>query len=103
MVGDRHDLVVVAVHHERRHADALEILGEVGLREGLDSVVVRLGAARHGLPPPILNDARYWLRARPVEAVERTAREIEIELRAVASEGRAQAVEHFDRQAAWTG
>lgn len=38
-VGDRHDLVVVAVHHERRHVDDLEVLGKVGLPEGLDALV----------------------------------------------------------------
>src|SRR5215471_7900864 len=71
MVCDWHDLIVVAMHHERRHIDALQILGEVGLREGFDALVVRFGAARHALSPPILNDAGYWLRTRPVEAVER--------------------------------
>ena len=43
------------------------------------------------------------LRARPVEAVEGTAREIEIELCAVGGELLAQAVEHLDRQAAGIG
>ena len=56
-IGDRHDLVVVAVHDERRHVDDLQILGEVGFREGLDAVVVGLGAAHHALPPPVLDDA----------------------------------------------
>ena len=56
-VGDRHDLVVVAVHDQRRHVDRLEVLGEVGLREGLDAVVVGLGAAHHALPPPVPDDA----------------------------------------------
>src|SRR5262245_22528436 len=57
-VGDRHDLVVVAMHHERRYVDDLQILGEVGLRERLDPVVVRLCAPHHALAPPILDD---WL------------------------------------------
>jgi hypothetical protein len=38
--------------------------------------------------------------ARPVEAVEGTAREIEIELRPVVGERLAQAIEYLDRQAA---
>ena len=39
--ADRHDLIVVAVHDERRHVELLEILGEVGLGEGLDAVEAR--------------------------------------------------------------
>ena len=39
--------------------------------------------AHHGLPPPILYNAGDWLRAGPVETIEGTAREIEIELRPV--------------------
>src|SRR5262245_47933529 len=62
MVGDRHNQVVVAVHDERRHVDGLQILGEVRLGEGLDAVVVGLGTAHHGLPPPVLDDA--WDRLR---------------------------------------
>ena len=38
------DLIVVTVHHQDGHRDLLEVVGEVGLRERLDSVVVRLGA-----------------------------------------------------------
>jgi hypothetical protein len=37
----------VAVHHQDRDRDLLQILGEVGLRKGDDAVVVRLGAAHH--------------------------------------------------------
>ena len=40
------------------------------------------------------------LRARPVEAVEGAGRDIEVELRAVGGQRRAEAVEHLDRQAA---
>ena len=36
-VGD--DLVIVAVHHQDRHRDLLEVLGEIGLGEGNDAVV----------------------------------------------------------------
>ena len=56
-VGVGHDLIVVAVHHQHRHVDLLEVLGEVGLRERLDAVVMRLGAAHHALAPPVLDDA----------------------------------------------
>src|SRR2546430_593776 len=46
-IGDRDDLVVVAVHDEGRLVDDLQVLGEVGLREGSDAVVMRLRAAHH--------------------------------------------------------
>src|SRR3954468_19841302 len=39
-VGVGNDLVVVAVHHQYRHRDLLEVLGEIGLGEGNDAVVV---------------------------------------------------------------
>jgi len=54
-IGVRHDLVVVAVHHQHGHVDLLQILGEVRLRECDDAVVMRLGAAHHALAPPIPN------------------------------------------------
>jgi hypothetical protein len=46
--GDiRDDLVVLAVHDQHRHIDLLQILGEIGLREGDNAVAMRLG-------PPII-------------------------------------------------
>src|SRR5262245_66662095 len=64
---------------------------------------MRLGATGHRLPPPVFDHALGNLRTRPVEAVERTARKIEIKLRTVGRELGAEAVEHLDRQAAWIG
>ena len=61
-VGVGHDLVVVAVHHQDRHRDLLQVLGEVGLREGDDAVVVGLRAAHHSLAPPVLDDRFRRLR-----------------------------------------
>ena len=29
-VRDRHDLIVVSMHDERRHVDALQVFGEIG-------------------------------------------------------------------------
>src|SRR5437879_4828147 len=52
-----HDLVVVAVADQHRHVDLLQVLGEVGLGEGDDAVVVRLGAAHHALAPPVADQA----------------------------------------------
>src|SRR3546814_19307915 len=54
-------------------------------------------------PPPVLYDRLRRFHARPVEAVERAARQIEIELRAIGRELLTQAVEHLDRQAARVG
>ena len=97
-VGDRHDLVVIAVHHERRDPDDLQILGEVGLREGLNAVVLSLGATSHCLSYPILDHGLRHLRAWPVETVERD-RELGVELRTARGKLLAEAVEHLDGQA----
>src|SRR5262245_7381665 len=80
---DRNDLVVVTVQDEGRLADLLQVFGEVRLREGLDSEVLSLRAAHHGLTPPVLDHAPQRLRARSVVAVEGTAGEVQVELRAV--------------------
>ena len=45
-VGERHDLVVLAMHHQHRNGDLLKVFGEVGLGEGHDAVQRRdLGRA----------------------------------------------------------
>ena len=58
--GIGHDLVVVAVHHQDRHHDLLQVLGEIGLGKGDDAVVVRPGAShlRSHLPQIIRSDDR---------------------------------------------
>ena len=45
-IGIRHDLVVIAMHHQDRHGDLLQVFGEVRLGEGDDAVIMRLGAVR---------------------------------------------------------
>ena len=99
-VGDGHDLIIVAMQDEGRHRDAHQVLGEIGLREGLDAIVMRLGAAHHALAPPVPDHRLRCRCARAVEAVERTGREIEVELRPVGGELPAQIVEDADRQTA---
>ena len=47
-VGIGHDLVVIAVHDQRRHGELLQVLGEVRLGEGHDAVV---GALVLGVGP----------------------------------------------------
>src|SRR5204863_3547498 len=102
-IGDRDDLVVVAVHDEGRHVDDFQILGEVGFRERSDAVVVGFGPAHHALAPPVVDHALRHLRAWPVVTVEGAAGDISIELRAVGGELLAEAVEDLDRQAARVG
>jgi hypothetical protein len=59
------------VHHQDRDRDLLEVLGEIGLGEGGEAVLVRLGPAHHRLAPPALGDRLRGLRAGPLVAVER--------------------------------
>ncbi|CAG9194520.1 hypothetical protein BGLA2_1110064 [Burkholderia gladioli] len=102
-VGDRHDLVVLAVQHQGRHRNRLQVLGLVGFREGLDALVMRLRAADHALAPPVLDHALMNRRARAIEAIERAARHVEEELRAVVGQRLTEAVEHLDGQAFGVG
>ena len=44
-ICEGNDLVVLAVHHECGHIDLIQVLGEVGLGEGLDAVIL-------GFDPP---------------------------------------------------
>src|SRR5665213_939125 len=64
------NLIVFAVHHQHRHADLPEVFRKVGLRKCNDAVIVRLGAAHHPLPPPILDDRLRRLRSWTVVAIE---------------------------------
>jgi len=55
MAPDRHDLVVVAVHNERRYVKLLEVFGEIRLRKSLDAVD---DAFETGLHPLGQNESR---------------------------------------------
>src|SRR4029453_13440439 len=61
---------------------------------------MRLPAAHHALAPPVLDDPLRGFRARPVEAIEWSLRQIAIELRAIGRELCLQSIEHFFRKAA---
>ena len=74
----RNDLVVFALHDERRYFDALQVLGEVRFGERLDTIVVGLGPADHALAPPIPNNTIHRLGARSVKPVEHCGSEIAI-------------------------
>src|SRR4029453_12732969 len=62
---------------------------------------VRLCAAHHALAPPVVDHTRRHFRARPVEPVEGAAREIAIELRAVAGQLLPRAIEDLAGQTTW--
>src|SRR5688500_6523865 len=80
---DADNLIVIGMHDESRHIDLPEVVGEVGLGEGLDAVVRVLVTGLHPLHPERVNQPLRHLRAGAVEAEERTACEITIELRTV--------------------
>src|SRR4051812_16108776 len=91
------------MHDEGRYVDSPQVLGKVRLREGFHAIVLCLGAAHHGLTPPVVDHALQHLRVRPVVAVERAAREFPIELRPVGGELLPDAVEYIYRQATRIG
>src|SRR6516165_10720346 len=95
----RNDLVVFALHDERWYIDALEVLGEVRLRERLDTIVVGLGPAVHALAPPILNNTIHRLGPRSVKPVEHSGSEIAIKLSSIGGQAFPKAVENRNRQA----
>src|SRR5260221_14004472 len=97
-VGDWHDLIIVTVHDQHRHADRFEILREIRFRKGLDAVVVRLGAAHHSLAPPIVDHALRYLGARAVEAKKRPGGNLPEELRPICAQVLSKTIKHFDRQ-----
>ena len=101
-VVDGDDLVVLAMHDQRRHVELLEILGEVGLREGLDALVGVLEAGLHAPRPKLVQDALGHLGAGPVRAVE-LERQVPVELGSVVEQAGAHAVERLDRQALGVG
>src|SRR5438309_4432358 len=61
---------------------------------------MRLRAAHHALPPPVLDDRLRGFRTRAVEAIERPSGQIAIELRAISRELRLQSIKHFFGKAA---
>src|ERR1700722_18418040 len=70
-VLERHDLIVIALDYQGRHADCLQIVGLISFRERLDAEVVRDRGTHHALSPPIVDNTLDNLRARTIESVER--------------------------------
>src|SRR5216683_6527649 len=54
-----------------------------------------LGATRHALPPPVLDNRLRGFGTGPVVAIERTRRDVAIKLRPVGREGRLKVVKYF--------
>jgi hypothetical protein len=96
-VLDGNDLVVLAVHDQGRDIDLLEVLGEIGLGEGLDAFVGVLEAGLHAPEPELIQRALGDLGPRPVGAVE-CCRQVLVELRAVLRHAAPQVIEDLHRQ-----
>ena len=91
-VFDGNDLVVLTVQDQGGDIELLEVLGEIGLGEGLDAFVGVLEAGLHAPEPELVEDPLRDICAGPVGTVERV-RELPIGLRAIRDEARAQAIE----------
>src|ERR1700730_1666824 len=95
--ADWYDLIIIAMHNQRRHVELLEVFGKVGLREGLDTMG-DVGQAGHRLLrketiAQAFRDVCPW----PVEAVERHA-EVSEELATVGFYSRTNLIDNFERQ-----
>src|SRR5690606_32720055 len=77
---DRYDLIVIAVHDERRNVELLQVRPEIRFRERFDRIESVLVTALHTLTPEGLDQALRSFCARPVEAEERPRCNVEIEL-----------------------
>jgi hypothetical protein len=96
-VLDRDDLVVLAVHDQSRDIDLLEVLGEIGLREGLDALVGVLEAGLHAPEPELIQYALGDLSPGPIGTVE-LCRQVLVELRGVLHKAAPHAVEDLHRK-----
>lgn len=94
-IGIRNDPIVIAVHYQHRHRDFFKVARKIRLRKRHDTVVVSLRTTHHFLAPPILDYRFGSFRARPIEPVKRTLRQIAIELRAMSRYLGLKSVEYF--------
>src|SRR5262249_24521340 len=69
-VLDRNDLIVLSVQNQSGDVELLEVLGEVGLRKGLDALVSAFGTGLHAPEPELIERTLRNLRSRPVGTVE---------------------------------
>lgn len=100
---DRHDLVVVAMDDQGGDVEFLQVLAKVGFREGLDAVEGVFMATHHALHPESVDQPLGRCGAGAVEAEERAAGHVLVELRTVGDGAGTEAVEDFDWQALGVG
>ena len=91
------DLVILTMHNQSWDVDPLEILGEIGLGEGLDAFISVLEARLHAPKPELFQYATGDLGPRPVGTIKRSC-QILVELRAVVHDAASEVVEDFYRQ-----
>jgi hypothetical protein len=96
---DRRDLVVLAMHYQHRLFDRLQIGGEIAVSEGRDAVVLRLDVTDHCLAVKIVGHRSGDFRARAIKPIKRPCREVAVELRTIAGDAGADAVDRFRRHA----
>src|SRR5215472_7231471 len=96
-VLDGNDLVVLAVQDQSRDIELMEVLGEIGLGEGLDAVVGVVQPGLHAPQPELVQHALGDLGTRPVSTIELHGK-LFVELRPVPGQAGAQAVEDLNRQ-----
>ncbi len=97
-VLDGNDLVALTVHDQGRDIELLEVLGEVGLGEGLDAFVGVLEAGLHAPEPELIQRPLRDFGVRPIGAIEHWS-QVLVELRAVLGDATPQVVEYLHRQA----
>lgn len=80
---DRHNLIIITVEYKDRNIDALQVLSEVRLGEGVDAIISVFEASGHALLPPAPDLALAKVGIRPVETEEWAGRNVDEELRSV--------------------
>ena len=88
---------------QHRNIHLLQVLGEVGLGEGFDAIIGALEPTQHALQPPALYHTLAHLGAVPIEPEERTAGDVEEELRPIFQHGGSKAVKDVYRKSGGIG
>src|SRR3546814_13577519 len=99
----RNDLVVVALHDERRDRNRPQVFRLVRLGECLDAFIMCQCASHHSLAPPVLDGCLRDFRSRPVEPIEWPRRDSQEKLCAIGSKCGSESVEHGNRSAVRIG
>ena len=70
-VFDGNDLVVLTMHNQGWDIELLEVFGEIGLGEGLDTFISVLEAGLHAPKPELIQDSLGDLGTFPVGTIKR--------------------------------